>query len=490
VTLNERIHLQHPTRQDRQHALSGLVQRISLTDLLVIIWAIMGAQLIRFGDSAAQATMSAEHGSPFQLGYTLFSVVLIGTWVLLLNVHDAYDQRVMGQGSEEYKAVATASFQLFGGLAVVSYVLRLDVARGYVAMALPAGMIGLLVSRWLWRKWLTLHRVQGLLSASVLVVGDQAHLTGLIRALNSVPEAGYRVVAACCGDADRSSFGPIPVLGDESQAAEIARQIGVTTVACTSSSRFGADGLRRLGWALEGQDVNLVVAPGLTDVAGPRVLTRPVAGLSLLHVEEPVFEGLPLVIKTAVDRCAAAFLLILLSPLFAVIAMGIKSDRKGPVFYRQERVGKGSKTFPMLKFRTMLVGAEAMLPSLKDRSEGQGPLFKLRDDPRITPIGVKLRRYSLDELPQLINVLRGEMSLVGPRPPLPSEVESYSHDVRRRLLVKPGMTGLWQINGRSDLSWDESVRFDLYYVENWSVLSDLTILWRTGRAVLNASGAY
>jgi len=490
VTLTERVHLEHPTHDDRQRAVAGLIQRIGLTDLLVIIWAVMGAQLIRFGDSAAQATLSAEQGTSFELGYTLFSVVLIGVWVLMLNVHGSYDHRLLGHGPEEYKAVATASLWLFGMLAVVSYVLRLDVARGYVAMALPAGMIGLLVSRWLWRTWLTLHRAQGLLSASVLAVGDQEHLEGLIRALNSVPEAGYRVVAACCGDADRSSFGPIPVLGDESQAAEIARQIGVTTVACTSSSRFGADGLRRLGWALEGQDVDLVVAPGLTDVAGPRVLTRPVAGLSLLHVEEPVFEGLRLAVKTTFDRCAAAFLLILLSPLFAVVAVLIKADRKGPVFYRQERVGKDGTFFPMLKFRTMLVGAEAMLPSLRDRSEGQGLLFKLRDDPRITPIGIKLRRYSLDELPQLINVLRGEMSLVGPRPPLPSEVENYSHDVRRRLLVKPGMTGLWQINGRSDLSWDESVRFDLYYVENWSVMSDLMILWRTGRAVLRASGAY
>ena len=490
MTLSERIHLAHPTREDRQRALSGLIRRIGVTDLLVIIWAIMGAQLIRFGQSAAQATLSAERGAAIDLGYTLFSVVLIGAWVLLLHVHHAYDHRVMGHGSEEYKAVATASFQLFGGLAVVSYVLRLDVARGYVAMALPAGMIALLVSRWLWRKWLTLHRIQGLLSASVLVVGDQAHLAGLIRALNSVPQAGYRVVAACCGDADRSSFGPIPILGDESQAAEIAREIGVTTVACTSSSRFGADGLRRLGWALEGQDIDLVVAPGLTDVAGPRVLTRPVAGLSLLHVDQPVFEGLRLAVKDTIDRCAALLLLILMSPLFAVIAVRIKSDRKGPVFYRQERVGKDGTFFPMLKFRTMLVGAEAMLASLKDRSEGQGPLFKLRDDPRITTIGATLRRYSLDELPQLVNVLRGQMSLVGPRPPLPSEVEKYEHDVRRRLLVKPGMTGLWQINGRSDLSWEESVRFDLYYVENWSVMSDLMILWRTGRAVIHASGAY
>jgi exopolysaccharide biosynthesis polyprenyl glycosylphosphotransferase len=212
--------------------------------------------------------------------------------------------------------------------------------------------------------------------------------------------------------------------------------------------------------------------------------------MPLLHVEAPVFEGPRLAVKTAFDRCAASILLILLSPLFAVVAALIRLDHNGPVFYRQERVGKSGESFPMLKFRTMLVGAEAMLPSLQDRSEGTGPLFKLRDDPRITRIGAKLRRYSLDELPQLINVLRGQMSLVGPRPPLPSEVEVYGRDVRRRLLVKPGMTGLWQINGRSDLSWDEAVRFDLYYVENWSVISDLMILLRTGRAVLRASGAY
>lgn len=190
------------------------------------------------------------------------------------------------------------------------------------------------------------------------------------------------------------------------------------------------------------------------------------------------------------DRVGATVLLMLLSPLFAVVAILILRDQGNPVFFRQERVGKDGTVFPMLKFRTMLVGAEAMLPSLMARSEGQGPLFKLRDDPRITRVGATLRRYSLDEVPQLVNVLRGQMSLVGPRPPLASEVETYEYDVRRRLLVKPGMTGLWQINGRSDLSWDESVRFDLYYVENWSVMSDLMILWRTGRAVLHSSGAY
>ena len=489
MTLRTPHRLDHST-EISERALSSLIRRMGITDLLVIIWAVLGAQLIRFGPDAAGATLPGVQHISLASTYTFFSTVLVGAWLLILRIHGAYDQRLLGHVPEEYKAVATASFRLFGVLAAVSYVLRLDVARGYVAMALPAGMIGLLLSRWFWRRWLTLHRVQGLMSASVLVVGDHDHLVNLIRALNSVPEAGYQVVAACCDEPDRSNFGQVPVLGNESEAAEIARRIGVNTVACTSSSRLGADGLRRLSWALEGQDIDLVVTPGLTDVAGPRVLTRPVAGMSLLHVEAPVFAGPRLAVKSAIDRCGAAFLLALLSPLFAVVAALLRLDRRGPVFYRQARIGKDGTSFSMLKFRTMLVGAEAMLPSLQDRSEGQGPLFKLRDDPRITRIGAKLRRYSLDELPQLVNVLRGEMSLVGPRPPLPSEVKTYANDVRRRLLVKPGMTGLWQINGRSDLSWDESVRFDLYYVENWSIMSDLMILWRTGRAVLRASGAY
>ena len=476
--------------QNKAHALSGFLRRIAITDVLVVIWAVLGAELIRFGSGVVVAALPGSDQTSLDRWYTPFTIALIVAWVLMLRVHGAYDHRLLGHGPEEYRAVATASFRLFGVIAVISYLFGLDIARGYVAMAMPAGMIGLLVTRWLWRKWLTLHRTRGQLSASVLVVGDRQHLTSLIGALNSVPAAGYHVVAACCSDAEHGYIGQVPVVGDESDAADIARRLDVDTVACTSSAMFDDGGLRRLGWALEGRDVDLVVVPRLTDVAGPRVLTRPVAGLSLLHVEAPVFEGPRLAVKTTIDRIAAACLLILLSPLFAAVAVLIRRDHGGPICFKQQRVGKGGVPFPMFKFRTMVVGAEAMLPSLLDRSEGQGPLFKLPHDPRITPIGAKLRQYSIDELPQLINVLRGEMSLVGPRPPLASEVETYGHDVRRRLLVKPGMTGLWQINGRSDLSWEESVRFDLYYVENWSVISDLMILWRTGRAVLRSSGAY
>jgi len=491
VRTARRTHHQDNARTQRQdNALSGFLHRVGMSDVLVITWAVGGAQVIRFGQDPVRAFLSPGDATSLALLQTAFSAILIVSWLLMLRLHSAYDRRLIGHGPEEYRAVATASLQLFGGMAVVSYVLHLEIARGYVAMAMPAGTVGLLSARWLWRKWLTLHRSHGLMSGSVLVVGRHEHLASLIRALDSVPSAGYRVVAACCTDSDQSHIGRVPVVGVETEAAEIAGRMGVNTVACTSSWALGASGLRRLSWALEGQDIQLVVAPELMEVAGPRVLVRPVAGLSLLHVEAPVFGGPQRAIKTAFDRVTAATLLILLSPLFAILAVRIKQQDRGPVFFRQERIGKDGSSFPMLKFRTMVVEAEALLPSLLDRNSGQGPLFKLAADPRVTKIGSVLRRYSLDELPQLVNVIRGQMSLVGPRPPLATEVETYGSDVQRRLLVKPGMTGLWQVNGRSDLSWDESVRYDLYYVENWSVMTDLMILWRTFRAVVRSSGAY
>lgn len=194
--------------------------------------------------------------------------------------------------------------------------------------------------------------------------------------------------------------------------------------------------------------------------------------------------------KGLVDRSAAAVALTLLMPLLAAIAVAVRVDSRGPVLFRQTRVGQGGREFGVWKFRTMVVDADALLGGLAARNETDGLMFKMREDPRVTRVGRLLRKWSLDELPQLVNVLLGQMSLVGPRPPLPSEVARYDGDVARRLLVKPGMTGLWQVSGRSDLSWEDGIRLDLYYVENWSLAADLTILWKTFGAVVNGRGAY
>ena len=458
--------------------------RIAITDALVIIWAVIGAQLVRFGTTTAE--VDGPTTSAFGLDYAFVSGILVVLWLVALRLHNAYDPRLFGHGPEEYRAVAAATVRLFATLAIVSYLLKLELARGFLLVALPFGLAGLFIARWIWRKWLGVQRADGRLCDAMIVVGDRGHLAGLVAALRDVPEAGYTVVAACCSDGTDPIAG-VPVVGSEHQAAQIAERLGVDVVACSGSWRLGTEGLRRLGWELEGTGIGLVLAPGMTQVAGPRIMTRPVAGLPLLHVEAPTFSGPKRAVKTAFDVLGALAIGIILSPLLLVVAVLVLRDGGGP-FYKQTRVGQGGKPFLMWKFRSMVPNADTMLPV--GVNEGAGPLYKLKADPRITPLGRVLRRTSIDELPQLWNVLRGEMSLVGPRPPLASEVEKYEQDVYRRLLVKPGMTGLWQVSGRSDLAWEDSVRLDLYYVENWNLVADLKILWRTVSTVVRHQGAY
>jgi exopolysaccharide biosynthesis polyprenyl glycosylphosphotransferase len=234
-----------------------------------------------------------------------------------------------------------------------------------------------------------------------------------------------------------------------------------------------------------------VVSPGVVDVAGPRLTMRPVAGLPLIHVEKPQYSGTKKLQKRAFDICVSLTVLLCALPVMLVSAIAIKLTSKGPVFYRSERIGLDGVPFDMIKFRTMVDGADSQVDELVARNESVGGvLFKIREDPRVTTVGRYLRRYSIDELPQFINVLRREMSVVGPRPPLRREVDTYDDQVRRRLLVLPGITGLWQVSGRSDLSWEDSVRLDLSYVENWSISNDLLIAAKTIRTVLAGSGAY
>jgi exopolysaccharide biosynthesis polyprenyl glycosylphosphotransferase len=307
--------------------------------------------------------------------------------------------------------------------------------------------------------------------------------------LEKRPADGYRVVAVCRPRGDGPGVSPADAL-DEADIMAAVNRHSVDVVAVASDPDLAGQSLRRLSWALEQHGVELIVSPGIIEVAGPRISIRPVAGLSLLHLERPSASAGPHLLKSIFDRVAAFFLLTLVLPLLVGIALAVKLGSRGPVLFKQRRVGRGNSTFTMLKFRTMVVDAEDRLAALAEQSEGNTVLFKLRVDPRVTKVGTFLRRYSMDELPQLINVLRGEMSLVGPRPPLEQEVAMYAADDTRRMLVKPGLTGLWQVSGRSDLSWDDSVLLDLRYVDNWSMTLDLLILWKTLRAVLKGSGAY
>jgi exopolysaccharide biosynthesis polyprenyl glycosylphosphotransferase len=441
--------------------------------------AAVTAYLARFGDGA--------------VGYFAFSLVLPFAWVATAALAGAYDDRVVGLGPEEFQRIGHAFLALTAVIGFTSYATKAEVARGYVVFALPMAVGLSLLGRWAAR-----HRLHGLRRGGrcvhdVLAVGGEHSVIDLLARLRQEPYSGMRVIGACLASGDGSqlmSLG-VPLLGGLDDVAAAVRDSGADTVAVTSSAELDPTRLRRLSWELEGTSTDLVVAPGLMEVAGPRLHIRPVTGLPLLHVEEPEFAGIRRLIKTVADRTVAAVVLLLMAPVFLVIAAGVRLTSPGPAIFRQTRIGKNGREFTMLKFRSMYVDAEARraeLDTLNERSDGL--LFKIRDDPRITPFGKLLRTLSLDELPQLVNIVSGHMSLVGPRPPLPAEVALYDDDVRRRLLVKPGLTGLWQISGRSDLTWEESVRLDLRYVENWSLSLDLLILWKTAFVVARSSGAY
>ncbi|WP_420716221.1 sugar transferase [Pseudarthrobacter sp. LT1] len=474
---------------DDWRARTSLILRLS--DALVIVWAVIGAYVVRFGLEPDFTMMGSE------AAYGILSLVLILAWWIMLGAWNSRQSQILGSGAEEYKRVVAASLWLFGLLAIFSYVLRIDTARGFVGFALPVGLLGLLLSRWLFRQHLNLRRLVGKSMSRLLIIGGPSAVAHLASSLERSKGSGYLPVAAYTpGLHPLSTSEPdsgLPILGNDPTSASILNAIDecqADAVAVSAGVQLHPQTLRHLGWELASRNLGLIMAPALTDVAGPRIHTQQIAGLPLIHVTTPALEGGQGVAKRLFDVLASSLLIIMLSPLLVLIAVIVRLGSPGPIFFKQERVGLGGLPFRMIKFRSMVVDAEAYLDELKHQNEGNGVLFKIRDDPRVTRVGRILRKYSLDELPQLFNVLAGSMSLVGPRPPLPQEVEAYEHDVRRRLLVKPGLTGLWQVSGRSTLSWQDSVRLDLYYVENWSLAGDLIIILRTVRAVLRGTGAY
>ncbi|MBE1534065.1 sugar transferase [Actinomadura algeriensis] len=432
----------------------------------------------------------------WQTPYMVLTVALPLVWVPVLMLCRAYQPRYIGVGYEEFHRVLRAGFIFTAGIAIIAYASKTEVARGYVVMAMPLGTLLAVVARYRLRKWLHRKRWHGQYMRRVVAVGHRTSVEDLIRLLKQKRYHGMDIAAVCLppalvtGDDAVAEVEGVPVLGDFGQTAAVADRVGADSVAVLACPELDGTALRRLAWQIERNDVELVVAPALMDVAGPRISIRPVSGLPLLHVEHPELDGGRKVLKGLFDRTSALGGLLALSPLLLVVAVLIKVTSPGPVMFRQVRVGRGGREFTVLKFRTMVQDAEARKAELLASNEGDGVLFKMRADPRVTSVGRWLRRYSLDELPQLINVVRGEMSLVGPRPPLPEEVAQYGGDVYRRLVVKPGLTGLWQVSGRSDLTWEESVRLDLRYVDNWTLVLDLQIIWKTWSAVFRGSGAY
>jgi exopolysaccharide biosynthesis polyprenyl glycosylphosphotransferase len=461
---------------------------VTLTDAIVVLFATASTHTLWFGFS--QVFVSTALPADFGVDYVTFSALLVVAWMLVLALGGTRDSRILGTDSTEYRRIINATLLLFGTIAVFAAMTQTDFARGYLATAFPLGTVLLLLSRWSWRRWLHAKRRRGELSFRVLLIGSAVAVRELIDSLALRTDAGYRVVAAVVTDDDQvTRIDDVPVYGAAEDFANTLAAASPDTVIVVGSDSSSSR-INELSWRLDpGQQ--LVVAPQLVGVAGSRIHTRPVAGLPLIHVETPSYDGPKRFAKRAFDLVFAAGLLVVLVPVFVVTAIVIKLSSRGPVFYGQERIGLSGEPFTMLKFRSMVTDADAHLADLLTaQGTGGTPLFKVKDDPRITPAGRVLRRYSIDELPQLFNVLKGDMSLVGPRPQRDGEVRLYDSKAGRRLVVKPGMSGLWQVSGRSNLSWEDSIRLDLFYVENWSITNDIIILLRTARAVFGANGAY
>lgn len=426
---------------------------------------------------------------------TGLAVVLVALWLVCLLASGAYSPHDFGGGSREYKNVMRATAFAAGLVGGACYLAKFPLSRSFFILLFAFGVTFLLISRYVSRKVLQAVRRRGHLQQSVLLVGAIDHVEEIASVLLRERWLGYSLIGALLPPGT-TTRGETPlglkVLGSTADTANMVRSLGVDAIIFAGGAVNSAREMRRATWELEDTKVRVLLAPSLTDVSSDRIHPRPAAGLPLIQLEGPGNLHASRFLKRVFDLVLSGLLLVMVAPVVGAIALGIKLGDRGPVFFVQQRVGRNGAPFGVLKFRSMVVDAEARLQALADlnRHGEEHVLFKAEHDPRITRIGGVLRRLSLDELPQLINVFLGHMSLVGPRPPLQAEVDRYEHDVLRRLVVRPGMTGLWQVSGRSNLSWEESVRLDLYYVDNWSLAQDLIILARTARAVVGGRGAY
>ncbi|MGH3684397.1 MAG: sugar transferase [Pseudonocardiaceae bacterium] len=459
-------------------------------------WEIRYAQGVAAADLTAMATSLLLHrwwGQPVGHLQLVLGVALMTLTATALGLTRAWDPAALGQGSEEFSRLLRALVTLAVVVGLGGLALKQPEVRPYVFGVVPVAFVLAAAARLVLREVVHQRRRHGACLHEVLAVGTEDAVAKLIARTRRATHHGWIVTGVCTPSGTGTDGGhrilDVAVVGDLDSVPQVAGSGGYRVVSVAQTPGWSSRRLHHLAWDLEGTGTELVVDPGLMEIAGPRLHVAAVDGLPLLRLTEPAFTGLPRFAKGVIDRLGAGLILLALAPVMIALAIAVRSDG-GPIFYRQTRVGKAGKPFSMIKFRSMVVNADQRRSTLEAANQGAGPLFKLRQDPRVTPVGTFLRKYSLDELPQLVNVLSGSMSLVGPRPPLPAEVASYSRDAQRKLLVKPGLTGLWQISGRSDLSWEESVRLDLRYVENWSLALDILIIWKTVGAVVRGTGAY
>lgn len=470
-----------PSRMLRYLPASALLIDAALMTVVGLI-AIVGRQRLDFFASSARVEDQLVIAGP---------LMIVG-WIVTIALLDGYHRDVFGAGTDEYRRVLNASLLAAGITGVACYLARFDLSRGFFLLAYGLGVPALVLGRMALRRALHSARRRGLLRHRVLIAGSRSHIDEVARVLGREPWLGYEVIGALTPEYDLSeeTATGVPVVGNANEATSLAKAYNADSIFFAGGAVGSSSQFRQAIWDLEHESIQVVIAPSVSDISNERIKIRPVGGLPLMHIEPPTWSDASRWGKRLFDLAGSLSLVLVFSPLFLFAALSVKLHDRGPVLFRQERIGKDGERFACLKFRTMVVDAEARLKALHEESGHSEGLFKMKDDPRVTGPGRWLRRFSIDELPQLFNVVRGDMSLVGPRPPLLREVESYDVDTTRRLHVRPGMTGLWQVSGRSDLTWDEAIRLDLYYVDNWSMLQDVSILTKTLSAVVSSRGAY
>ena len=441
--------------------------RLLISDAVVLVWVVYGTQIVWFGTGNAQLSLLRDLRFT-AVSYWLTSAILVALWLLALSLADTRTPGVVGTGMTEYVRVIDSSLVLFGVIAIVAFLFRVDIARGYLLISLPAGILLLLLVRWLWRQWLVAKRRVGKCASGVILIGSPASVAQVGHELQQRRDTGYLVVGACLPPDDHEAGIPttdadIPVLGTFDDLTRVLADTGADTVLVTSSDALPPEKVKQISWSLEAGRQHLLLAPGIADVAGPRIHTRPVSGLPLVHVETPRFSPGQRFGKRMSDLIVSLISVVVISPLLGILALAVKLSSPGPVCVRETRIGYHGRPFTMLAFRTA-----------REDDDGTVP----------TALGRWMHRHTLDDLPQLFNVIGGTMSLVGPRPPLPGEVETYTDASLRRFLVKPGITGLSQISGRENLAWEDAVRLDLSYVENWSLAGDVAIVIKSAKAAL------
>ncbi|MEI5671662.1 MULTISPECIES: sugar transferase [unclassified Nocardioides] len=470
-----------PSRSLRYLPATAFIADLTIISACTMI-AVLGRKELRFFDAPADVSGDVAMVGPF---------IVLG-WLITLFIYGAYEKSVFGAGTDEFKRVTNATLVSAALVGVGCYIVNVDLSRGFFVLAFGLALPVLLLGRGVQRRALHSARRRGLLRHRVLIAGSPSHIDEIAGVLRRESWLGYQVVGCLTPAHDlteETSLG-VPVLGNSDDATSVVLASGVDVIFFAGGALGSANQMRRVVWDLEHHDVQVVVAPSVSDISSERVQVRPVGGLPLIHIDPPAWRDASRWGKRTFDVVGSGGLILAFAPIFLFAALRIWMFDRGPIFFRQTRIGRDAEPFGCFKFRTMVVNAEAMVAKMQEELGQSALLFKMKDDPRITKPGKWLRRFSIDELPQLFNVFLGDMSLIGPRPQVAREVELYDHAMSRRLHVRPGMTGLWQVSGRNDLSAEEAMRLDLYYIDNWSMVQDVSILARTFGAVFSSRGAY